>query len=151
ADARGSRRGRRARRPAPHRALCVRAGGGPPAGAPHRQPRRRAAFLHWTFTGSAPGAPVSFAAVSKRKLEATRANQARKVAQAKRTPPGYTGPSQTRFGVRRGPLVGAVGAVGVLIAVAPYPPVGRNPSNQASASPAVNWNSLQGLQPGPPP
>ena len=55
--------------------------------------------------------------MSKRKLEATRANQARKGAAGRRTPPGYTGPPGRVTGKgRRGPLIVVVAliALGVL-------------------------------------
>src|SRR5262249_43772059 len=101
------RRGGRAGRAAAHRALRRGAARGPAAGPPRRGPRRCKDVLCVCFTCSTG----ILRDVSKRKLEATKANQARKQAGG-RLPPA----KKVTAGGGRGRLYALLGAAAVVIA-----------------------------------
>jgi hypothetical protein len=86
--------------------------------------------------------------MSKRKLEATKANQARRAAAGKRSgrrlPPGHTPPRDRR---RVGLLAGGAALVVVLVALGAYAAFGQG----SSVSTKVDWSQLEGLQTGPAP
>jgi hypothetical protein len=86
--------------------------------------------------------------MSKRKLEATKANQARRAAgkrSGRRLPPGHTPPTRDRR--RLGLLAGGAVLVVLLIGVGAFAAFGQG----SSTSTNVDWNKLEGLQNGPAP
>jgi hypothetical protein len=90
--------------------------------------------------------------VSKRKLEATRANQARKAAGGRRTPPGYTpkpgsGGSRSRLWIIVGVVVAIAASAGIAFALL----AGNGGGSSSAAAGSVDWAKLEGLQQGPPP
>jgi hypothetical protein len=83
--------------------------------------------------------------MSKRKLEATKANQARRAGQkGRRLPPGHTPPRDRR---RLAMIGGGAILVLILIGVGAFAAFGQG----SSASTNVDWNQLEGLQTGPMP
>jgi hypothetical protein len=85
--------------------------------------------------------------MSKRKLEATRANQARKTGESRRLPPGAKAPRQRRGVPTWAWFVGGAVVVVVVAAIAFFALRG---SSDDGPKP-IAWDELPGLQTGPPP